>query len=164
MAGEDGEGAVDLLGEDGAGHFMGQGDIAEGQDKSGASACGGRPAVGGADGKDEGLRTGVAEAAEVSGEVAGGELLATAVEENEDRSGTARPGRLVQRGEQGSFGGVGEGVAGEVAGGAGDVVGGESCGGVGLCAGAGWRDCGEKELHSTEGIKVVNERGAGNYD
>ena len=89
MAGEDGEGAVDLLGQDGTGEFMGQGDVAEGEDKAGACACGGGPAVGGTDGEDDGLRAGVAEAAEVGGEVVGGELLATAVEKNEDGSGTA---------------------------------------------------------------------------
>jgi hypothetical protein len=84
VAGEDGEGAVDLLGEDGAGELVGQGDGAEGEDEVGAGAGGGGPAVGGADGEDEGLGAGVAEAAEVGGEVFAGELLAAAVEQDED--------------------------------------------------------------------------------
>ena len=137
MAGEDGEGAVDLLGEDGAGELMGQGDGAEGESEAGAGVRGGRPAVGGTDGEDEGLRAGVAETAEVSGEGFRGELLAAAVEQDEDRSGARglAGGLRVNRGEQGGFGGVGVGVAGQVVRGAGEVVGGEGGGGVGLGAG-----------------------------
>ena len=75
VAGEDGEGAVDLFGEDGAGELVGEGDGAEGEDEGGAGAGGGGPAVGGADGEDDGLGAGVAQAAEVGGEVFGGELL-----------------------------------------------------------------------------------------
>jgi hypothetical protein len=69
VAGEDGEGTVDLLGEDDASEFMRQGNVAEREDEAGAGASGGGPAVVGADGEHDGLRAGVAEAAEVGGEV-----------------------------------------------------------------------------------------------
>ena len=80
MAGEDGEGAVDLLGEDEAGEVVGQGDEAEGEQEVGAGAGQRGPAVSGTDGKDEVLRGGVAVAADECSEVFRGELLAAAVE------------------------------------------------------------------------------------
>lgn len=151
MAGEDGEGAVKLLGEDGAGELMGQGDGTEGEDKASAGAGGGRPAVGGTDGEDDGLRAGVAEAAEVGGEVFAGELLAAAVEEDEDGGGAGS--LTIEPGEQGGLGGVGLRFAGEIVGGTGEVVGGEGCGGVGFGARAGWGDGGEEDLH---GMRVYD--------
>jgi len=69
VAGEDGEGAVDLLGEDEAGEVVGQGDEAEGEQEVGAGAGQRGPAVGRADGEDDALRAGIAEADEVFGEV-----------------------------------------------------------------------------------------------
>jgi len=141
VAGEDGEGAVDLFGEDGAGEFVGQGDGAEGEDKAGAGAGGGGPSVRGADGEDDGLGAGVAEAAEVSGEFFGGELLAAAVEEDEDASGAGGlASRPIEGGEERGLGGVGLGLTGEVARGSREIAGGEGCGGVGFRAGAGWGD------------------------
>ena len=134
VTGEDGEGAVDLFGEDGAGHFMRQGDVAERQDEAGACACGWGPAVGGTDGEDEGLCAGVAKAAEVGGDVIGGKLLSAAVEEDEYGSGAG--GLAVEPGEEVGLGRVGLGFAGEVSGGTGEVVGGEGSGRVGLGTGA----------------------------
>ena len=147
VAGEDGEGAVDLLGEDGAGEFMGQSDVAEREDEAGAGACSGGPAVGGTDGEDKGLCARVAEAAEVGGEFFGGELLAATVEEDEDGGGAG--GLAVEPGEECGFGVMGLELAGEIAGGSGEVVGGEGCGSVGFGAGASWRDRGQENLHDT---------------
>ena len=127
VVGEDGEGAVDLLGEDDASQFVGQRDVAEGEDEAGAGAGGCGPTVGGADGEEEGLRAGVAQAAEVGGEFFAGELLAAAVEQDEDRGGACR--LAIECGQQGGFGGVVLGLTGEVARGAGEIVGGEGgCG------------------------------------
>ena len=67
MAGEDGEGAVELFGKDDAGEVVGEGDGAEGEKQAGSGASGGGPSVGGADGEDDGLCSGIAEAAEVGG-------------------------------------------------------------------------------------------------
>jgi hypothetical protein len=152
VAGEDGEGSVDLFGENGAGEFVGKGDGAEREDESGAGAGGGGPAVGGADGEDDGLSAGVAEAAEVGGEGFGGEGGATAVEEDEVGGGAGSG--AVEPGEEGGFGGLGERLAGEVAGGSGEVVGGESGGGMGFGAAGFWGDGGEVELHGTEDTKI----------
>ena len=166
MAGEDGEGAVDLLGEDGAGELMGQGDGAEGKGEAGAGEGGLGPAVGGTDGEDDGLRAGVAEAAEAGGEVWAGELAAAAVEQDEDGGGAR--GLAIERGEQSGFRGVGVGIAGQVVGGAGEVVGGEGSGGAGFGLGTGWGDGGERELHGVggqdEGIKVITGTSGGKYD
>jgi hypothetical protein len=149
VAGEDGEGAVKLLGEDGAGQFMRQGDGAEREDEAGAQAGGVSPAVVGADSENDGLGAGVAQPAEVFGEGFARELLAAGVQQDEDRSGAG--GGAVERGEQVGLGGVGLGVCGGVAGGPGEVVGGEGGGGVGFGAGAGWVDGGESEPH---GLRV----------
>ena len=65
VAGEDGEGAVDLLGEDGAGELVRQGDAAEREEQVRAAAGLGRPAVRRTDGEEDGLRAGVSEPAEV---------------------------------------------------------------------------------------------------
>lgn len=138
VTGEDGEGAVDLFGEDGAGEFVGQGDEAEREDKAGVAAGGVGPSVVGPDGEDYRLRAGVAETAEVSGEVLGGELLAAAVEEDEDRGGAG--GLAVEPGEEGGLGVVGLGFTGYITGGASEVVRGEGGCGVRFGARAGWRD------------------------
>ena len=69
MAGEDGEGAVELLGENDAGELVRQGDGAEGEQEIGAGAGLAGPTVGGTDGEDEIPRGGVAVAAEKRGEV-----------------------------------------------------------------------------------------------
>ena len=90
MAGENGESAVELLGEDDAGELMGQGDASEGEEKVGALARGGRPAVRGADGQDEMLRAAIAESAETFGELRGSELAALGVEEDGVRGRAAR--------------------------------------------------------------------------
>jgi hypothetical protein len=147
VAGEDGEGAVDLFGENGACEFVGQGDSAEGEYEAGAGAGGGSPAIVGADGEDERLGAGVAEAAEVGGEFFGGELLAATVEEDQDGGGAG--GLAVEPGEECGFGVMGLELAGEIAGGSGEVVGGEGCGSVGFGAGASWRDSGQEDLHDT---------------
>ena len=145
MSGEDGEGAVELLGEDYAGELMREGDWAEREDEVGAGAGCGGPSVGRTDGEDEALRAGVAKAAKVGGEFLGGELFAATVEEDEDRGGAG--GLAVEPGEECGFGVVELGGAGDVAGGAGKVVGGEGLGRSGLGARAGRRDGCDDELH-----------------
>ena len=153
VAGEDGECAVELLGEDGSGEFVGQGDRAEGEQEIGAGAGRGGPSVGGADGEDDGLGAGVAEAAEVGGEVLGGELLAGTVEQDKDRGGAG--GLAIEPTEERGLGVVGLGGAGDVAGDAGEVIGGEGLGGSGFGARAGGGDGCEEELHVTR----VTQRG-----
>jgi hypothetical protein len=164
---EDGEGAVDLFGENGAGELMGKRDLAEGENKGCAGSRGHGPSVGGADGEDEGLRAGVAEAADVLGEGFARELLAARVEQDED--GSCAGGLLVEGGEQIGFGGEGLGVAGEVTSGTGKIIGGKGSGVVGLAAGASWVDCDEQKLHAADGIKrdgidVVTGRKSDNYE
>jgi hypothetical protein len=124
VAGEDGEGSVELLGEDYAGEFVGQGDESEREEEVGAGSSVGGPAVGGADGEDEALGAFVAETADAGGEVFGRELLAAAVEE--DGVGSGSTGLLIEPFEQEGFGVEGLGVAGDIAGGALDVVGDEA--------------------------------------
>jgi hypothetical protein len=145
VAGEDGEGAVELLGEDDAGQLVGQGDESEREEEVGPGAGGGGPAVGWTDGEDEALGAVVAEAAEASGEVLGGELLAAAVEENGVGVGAA--GLLLEPFEEGGFGVEGLGVAGDIAAGALDVICDEAIGRVRLRTGAAWRDCGQSDFH-----------------
>lgn len=128
VVGEDGQGTIDLFGQDGAGELMGQGDGAEGEDETGAGLGGGRPPVGGTDSEDEGLGAGIAETAEVGGEVLAGKLLAAAVEEDENGRGAG--GLAVEAGEEVGFGGVVLRLARDVAGGSGEVVGGERGGGI----------------------------------
>jgi len=82
MAGQNGQGAVDLLGQHDSGELMRQSDLAERKKKIRALTCGRRPSVGGPDGEDEALSTLVTDASEVSGELLGGVLLAAAVEQN----------------------------------------------------------------------------------
>jgi len=84
VAGEDGEGAVDLFGEDDLRELMRQGDAAEGEEEVGAGAGGVGPTVGRADGEDEALGSGVAVPPDGSGELFRGELLASAVEQDEE--------------------------------------------------------------------------------
>lgn len=121
VSGEDGGGAVELLGEDDAGELVGEGEAAEGEEEVGALVGGGGPAVGGTDGEDEALGSVVAEAADAGSEVLGGELLAAAIEQ--DAEGADAAGLLVEPGEEGGLGIEDLGVAGDGAVGAGDVVG-----------------------------------------
>lgn len=102
MAGEDGEGAVDLLGQDDACQLVGEGDAAEGEQKVGASASHVGPSVGGADGEDEMLRPGVAKMADGLGELFGGELLTSAIEKDEVDGRPA--GLAIDPGEECGFG------------------------------------------------------------
>jgi len=83
VAGEDGEGTVDLFAEYDAGEFVGEGHGAEGKPLRGAFAGVFRPAVGGTDGEDDELAALVALAAEPLGEGFRGHLLAALVEEDE---------------------------------------------------------------------------------
>jgi hypothetical protein len=130
VAGEDGEGAVELLGEDYAGEFVGQGDESEREEEVGSGAGVGGPAVGGADGEDEALGALVAKTADAGGEGLGGKLLAASVEQ--DGVGAGSTGLLIEPFEEEGFGVEGLGVAGKIAAGALDVVGDEASGGLGL--------------------------------
>jgi hypothetical protein len=144
MVGEDGKGAVGLLGEDEAGELVGEGDATEGEEEVGAGVGLFAPAVGGPDGEEEALGALVAMAGERLGEVFGGELLAAAVEEDGDGGGATGLG-----GEEGEEFGLGVeelGVDGVEAGGALEEVGDEGVDGVGFGAGAAGNDGGEGDL------------------
>jgi hypothetical protein len=142
---ENGEGAVDLLGEDGAGELVRQGDAAEREEQVGAAPGLGRPAVRRADGEDDCLRVRVAEGAEVLGEVFAGELLAAAVEQ--DELGCRAAGLTIEPGLQGGFGGEELRFAGVIASGAGEEVVGERCCGRRLWARTGRRDGSQDQVH-----------------
>jgi hypothetical protein len=103
VAGADGEGAVDLLGEDDGGEFVGEGDAAEGEGAFGAFERGRGPAVGRADGEEGVLGSGVLEGAEDGGEFGRGDLLASAV--GEEEGGTGAGGGVVEEVEEPGFGG-----------------------------------------------------------
>ena len=98
VVGEDGEGAVELLGEDYPGEFVGECHGAQGEQQSFSGigcGCGAglrRPAVGGTDGEDEILGSLVAEAADPLGEVFGGERLAPGVEQDDRGRGAGAHG------------------------------------------------------------------------
>jgi hypothetical protein len=78
---EDGEGTVDLFGEDGAGELVGEGNKTEREQQVGAvSGCGG-PAVGGAYAEDEALGSGVAELAHANGNFIRRQLASATVQE-----------------------------------------------------------------------------------
>ena len=99
MAGENSGGTVDLLRQYDAGKLMGEGDAAEGDEQLGSLAGGIGPSVGGTDGEEEALGAVVAEVADAGGEVFGGELLTTTVEQ--DGEGAYAAGMVVQRLEEG---------------------------------------------------------------
>ena len=111
MAGANGQRAVDLLGEDDAGELVGQRDGAKREHQASARAGGGGPAVGRTDGQHQALRARVAEAADVRGELLRRELLAPAVQQDEDGRGAG--GLAIQPCEQRGFGAVGLRLAGE---------------------------------------------------
>ena len=83
VSGEDGEGAVELLGEHDAGQLVGKGHGAEGEQQVGALACFRRPSVCGADGEVEMLRAAVALAPKPRGELLRGHLAAASIEQDE---------------------------------------------------------------------------------
>ncbi len=145
VAGEDGEGPIELLGEDYAGELVGQGDESEREEEVGASAGGRGPAVGGTDGEDEALGTVVAEAAEASGEVFGGKLQASAIEKN--GVGADAAGLLIKRLEQEGFRVEGLCVADDIAGGALHEVCHEAIGGLGLGTRPARRYCRQGDFH-----------------
>lgn len=69
MTGEDGEGPVDLLGQDGCGHLMRKRHGAEGEEQAGSFAGGVGEAVGGSDAEDELLLAAMLQRAEMFGEL-----------------------------------------------------------------------------------------------
>ena len=145
VAGEDGEGAVELLGKDDTGEFVGQGDESEREEEVGAGAGVGGPAVRRADGEDEPLGAVVAETADAGGEGLGGELLAAAVEQ--DGVGAGAGWLLLERFEQEGFGVEGLGVAGKIATGALDVICYEAVCRVGIGTGTTGGDCCQSDFH-----------------
>lgn len=91
MACEDRTCAVELLGEDEARECVGEGEASEREQHGSAGAGGGRPTVGGADGKDDVLRALVTALAKPRCEGFRGELAAATIEEHRDGR---RPGVL----------------------------------------------------------------------
>jgi hypothetical protein len=113
VAGQDGEGSVDLLGQYDAGKLVRQGHAAEGKEKISALACGRGPPVGGTDGEHKPLSTLIADASDVRSELLGGVLLTPAIQQNGVGRGTA--GLTVQPIEECSLGFEDLRVAGDVA-------------------------------------------------
>ena len=87
VPGKNGEGAVDLFGDDDAGELVRLSHFSEREEQVGALARLFGPAVGGADGKDDELAACVAFAAQPAGEILRGHLFAVFVEQNEERGG-----------------------------------------------------------------------------
>jgi hypothetical protein len=155
MTGEDGESAVELFGENYASEFVGQGYGAEGEQKIGAGTGLGGPSAGWTDGENEGLRAGVAQAAEEGCDVLGRELFAAAVEEYEVRRGAA--GLMFEPGEEGVFCGEALNLAGHVPGDALSIVGEEIFRRVSGFDSAG-KDGGEDYLQGSGKARVPNDR------
>lgn len=82
MAGEDGGGAVDLLGHDDASEGVCQGELPQREQEAGTRARCITPSAGRADGEDDVLRSFVAAGAEPLCECLGVHLLAAAIEKN----------------------------------------------------------------------------------
>jgi hypothetical protein len=102
VAGENGQRAVYLLGQNNTGELMGQSDATKGKKQVGTLACGRRPPIRRSDGKHQALNTLVTYAAEVRGELIRGVLLAATVEQY--RMGRSATGLAIQPIEQGRFG------------------------------------------------------------
>ena len=101
VAGEDGHGAIELLGEDEPGEGVRKRHGAEGKEEVGAGESGGRPSAGGADGEGDGALAGVAQDAEAVRKVEGRHELAGAVAKDEE--GLWLAGTSVVCFEQGGF-------------------------------------------------------------
>jgi len=91
MAGEDGAGAVELLGQDQAGEGMSEGEGPEGKEKLGPRPSGFRPPAGRAYRKDDVLGALIAPGPEPGSEGFRRHLAAAVVEENNHRRGSSRP-------------------------------------------------------------------------
>ena len=136
---------IDLLCQYCARKLVRKGDAAERERQAGSGVCCGRPAVVGADRQDDGLGAGVAQTAEMCGEFFAAELLASAVQEDENRRRS--PGLTFERCEERSLGVVGVSFAGDVAACTGEEFRGDGCRRLGLGACAGRTDGDGEELH-----------------
>jgi len=162
MAVENGQRAVDLLGQNDAGELVGQRDGSKREQQAGArTGCSG-PAVGRADGEHQRLRAVVAQAANLRGELLRRELPAPAVEQ--DESGHSTGGLAIQPCQQRGLGAVRLGLAGEEARGAGKKIRCQSSGSAGLGARAGWGDGREDKLHPMRVLQDVKEKHPRNMD
>jgi hypothetical protein len=86
MAGKNGQGAVNLLGEYHAGQLMWQRQTAKGQKKIGLPMCLRRPSIRGTNGEYEPLGSLIPDPPNVLGELLGRVLLAATVEQDRIRS------------------------------------------------------------------------------
>ncbi len=120
MAGQDGQGSVDLFGEDDAREFVRQSNWAEREQHGGPCAGSLRPTVSRADGEDQMLNAGIAEPADVCGEIFRGKRFAAAIEKDDVRGGAGR--LLIEPSEQSGLSGDAMGLHGRVAGYALDIV------------------------------------------
>jgi hypothetical protein len=102
VSGENGQGAVYLLGQNNTGELMRQSHATKGKKQVGTLACGRRPPIRRSDGKHQPLNTLVADAAEVRGELIRAVLLAAAIHQNRIRRSAT--GLAIQPIEQGRFG------------------------------------------------------------
>ena len=150
VTGEDGECPIDLFGEDDASKLVWKSHAAQREEEIGALASGGGPAVRGAYGEDKLLRAVIAEIAETFGELVGGVLLASTVEEHGVSRNTA--GLAIKPFQQRRLRLEELGGTGEIAGSSFDIIGEQAVGGLrfGSCS-AGGDSC-EEDFHQGERI------------
>jgi len=153
MARENGQGAVDLFGEDGAGQLVGQRDGSQREHRGCTSAGGVRPSIGRANGEDQRLCTAIAQATDLRGELLAGQLPASAVEQDQIRR-SAR-GLAIQPSQQRSLRIQMQRLRRGVSRSAGEIIGGKLSGSVRLRTGAGWRHSSKDKFHT---ISVLQSR------
>ena len=93
MPGDNGRGAIDLLGEHSAHHHVRPGGAAKAEQKIGTGAGGGIMAIGSADQEADFTRAAILPAAQPFGERGGGEIGAGFIKNDGATTGKARPGR-----------------------------------------------------------------------
>lgn len=121
VAGQDGQGAVDLLGKHNPGELVRQGHWTEGKEKIGAPPCGGRPTIGGTDGEYQALSALIADTSNVRCELLRAVLPAAAIQQ--DGMGRGAAGLAVQPIKDGRLGFEKLRVAGNVPGDALKIIG-----------------------------------------
>ncbi len=139
------ERTIDLLCQYCARKLVRKGDAAERERQAGPGMGCGRPPVVWTDRQDDGLGAEVAQASEMCGEFFAAELLASAVQEDENRR--RPPGLTIKRCEERSLGVVGVSFAGDVAACPGEEFRGDRCRRLGLRTRASRTDGDQEELH-----------------
>jgi hypothetical protein len=89
VAGQDGQGAIDLFGKHNPGELVRQGHWTEGKEKVGSLSCGRGPTVGGTDGEHQTLSALITDASNARREFLRSVLLPAAIQQNGIRWGAA---------------------------------------------------------------------------